>query len=417
MTHFLTQLSILWTLQLRLALRNVFRQRFRTALTLAAIAFGVLGLILTGGFVHDIFAKLAEAVVRSQSGHLQVARKGFFTYGSRSPDKFIIDESELPTARLLEQTEVVQVMGRLHFTALLGNGRTDFPVVVEGIEPEKEAKLGTYVVIRTGRNLDTRNRYGLLVGEGAAVALRLKPGDAVTLLASTAEGALNSLDFEVIGVFQSFSKDYDARTVKIPLVAAQELFGIRGVNLLVVELSATRDAARVADILREALGARGLDVRTWNQLNDFYDKTVQLYERQFGVLRLIVLIMVLLSVANTVNMSLLERVGEFGTMRALGNRRASVFSLVMVEGIVLGVLGATLGVVLGVLTAIAVSAVGIPMPPPPNSNLGYVAQIQLVPSMIAGDLVIGIAAAMLAVVLPAARVSRIPIVNALGANT
>lgn len=396
-----------------MAVRNIARHRLRSGLTLAAIAFGVAGLVLSGGFVQDVFFQLGEAVIRSQTGHLQIAQTGFFTYGSRSPDRFIIQNAEGTKRRIAMRPEVAQVMGRLEFSALLGNGRTDLPVRVEGIEPDKEASLGSYMVIRSGRRLESGDRHGLLVGEGLANALHLRVGDSVTLVTSAASGAMNSLDFNVAGVFQSYSKEFDASVVKIALPAAQELFGTTGVNALVIELVSTRDTERAANALRNELGASGLEVLTWKQLNDFYEKTVTLYDRQFGVLRLIVLFMVLLSVSNTVNMSLFERIAEFGTMRALGDRSRKIFGLVMTEALALGVIGAALGVVVGIAAAILFSAGGIPMPPPPNSNLGYTAQIRIVPVELAGAATVGLFATLLAALLPARRVSRLPIAEAL----
>ena len=68
---------------LKLALRNVFRHVGRTSLTMAAIIAGVVGLIVSGGFVHDIFVQLGESVIHSQSGHIQVSREGFRQGGAR----------------------------------------------------------------------------------------------------------------------------------------------------------------------------------------------------------------------------------------------------------------------------------------------------------------------------------------------
>lgn len=70
---------------IRLALRNVFRQTVRTAMTLAAIVFGVAGLIVSGGFIQDIFVQLGEAIIHSQTGHVQVFRKDFVELGTRHP--------------------------------------------------------------------------------------------------------------------------------------------------------------------------------------------------------------------------------------------------------------------------------------------------------------------------------------------
>jgi putative ABC transport system permease protein len=143
---------------------------------------------------------------------------------------------------------------------------------------------------------------------------------------------------------------------------------------------------------------------------------VDLYDRQLAVLRLIVLLMVLLSVANTTNMTVYERTGEVGTMRALGNGSRFVFSLLMTESALLGVIGVVAGVTLGVLLALLISHIGIPMPPPPNSNLGYTAQIRLIPSEIESAAVIGFVATLAACIIPALRVSRVPIVDALRHN-
>ena len=396
-----------------LASRNVFRQRIRTLMTLAAIAFGVAGLILSGGFIQDIFVQLGEAIIHSQTGHIQVFKRDFLDKGSRKPEKYLIPEPAKLAARLGELDRVSEVAARLNFTGLLNNGRRDLAVIGEGIEPDKEARLGSYLSITKGRQLSDSDEFGLLAGQGVAHSLGLEPGDHVTLVMNTTGGALNSLEFEVVGIFQSFSKDFDARAVRIPLLAAQELMLTEGANLLVVTLDDTAATDTVYQRVQQSIDTTLLDVRHWRQLSDFYDKTIQLYDRQFGVLEWIILFMVLLSVINSVNMSTFERQSEFGTLRALGNRPRDVFRLLMTESLVLGVSGATLGVFLGVSIALVVSAIGISMPPPPNANVGYTAYVRIVPAIVGKAWLIGFFATLLAAVLPARRTTRIPVVDAL----
>lgn len=385
-------------------------------MTLAAIVFGVMALILSGGFVQDVYHQLGEALIHSQSGHLQVVKQGFFEKGSRSPEQYIIGEPERLRSQIASQPGVSDVMARISFSGLINNGRTDWAIVGQGVEADKEAVLGSQLRITAGRQLGAQDSYGILIGEGVAQALKLQPGDFVTLLLNTPEGALNSLEFEVVGAFQSFSADFDARAVNIPLAAAQELLGTQGVNALVVSLDSTALTARVATAIDAALQGSGFEVKTWKSLNAFYESTVELYERQFGFLQLIILILVLLGVANSVNMSAFERVGEFGTMMALGNRRRDIHRLVMLENFVLGMIGGGVGVSLGVLLAFVLSAVGIEMPPPPNANLGYVAHIRVVPRVLALAFGVGLGATTLAALIPAWRVSRIAPVDALRKN-
>ncbi|MGH8714370.1 MAG: ABC transporter permease [Casimicrobiaceae bacterium] len=398
---------------IRLALRNSVRHRFRSATTLAAVVVGVVALVLVGGFVRDIFIQLGEAIIHSQTGHLQIVRSGFLGSGSRSPEKYLLSDLEGLRTAASAMPETAEVMARLSFTGLLNNGRADIAIIGQGIESARETRLGSYLTILRGRTLADADRYGALVGEGVAQALQLAPGDHVVLLANTPDGALNTVDLDVVGVFRSFSKEFDARAVRIPLATAQDLVATSGANTLVVALRGTSETAAAAESLRRRLAGMGLEVRTWRELDDFYDKTVQLYRRQFDVLHVVILVMVLLSVVNTVNMSVFERTPEFGTMRALGNTGRRVFLLIVVECALVGLAGAALGALLAGGLAALLSAIGIPMPPPPSSAMAYTARIRLVPSVFAGAMAVGLAATLLASLMPAAIASRMPIAEAL----
>ena len=400
----------------RLGVRNLLRSRVRTIITLSAIIFGVTGLILSGGFVRDIFIQLGEALIHSQSGHAQVGREAIFGAGSRSPERYLLDNPDALRKTLANQPEVKDVMARITFSGLLNNGKTDYAIIADGIEPDRENALGTHLRIIAGRMLSDKDHFGAMLGEGVAKALQLSPGDQATLLVSTIDGAMNTLDVEIVGVFQSFSKDFDARAVRISLADAQELLATEGVSKLVLALHDTAQTDIVVQRIQANLLSNDLVVRDWQALNDFYGKTVDLYRQQFGFLKSMVLLMVCLSVINTVNMSLLERTWEFGTMRALGNRNRTVSSLIFVESAALGVFGATVGVILGVVLATLISGVGIPMPPPPNAEQGYDAYIRIVPSVIAESWLIGFGATAIAALYPAWRLSRLSIIDALRAR-
>lgn len=399
--------------RLVLAWRNVFRQRARSAATLAAISIGVAGLILAGGFVQDIFVQLGEAIIYSQTGHIQVTREGYREGKNRAPEAYLIDQPAQFSQKLASTVGVEHVLARLNFSGVLNNGKRDLGVIGEGIEPSGDAKISTYLRFIEGRALDDKDVDGIVVGQGVARSLGLKVGDRVTLVMTLSQGAVNTLDFELVGVFQSFSKEFDARAVRIPLEAARNLMDTKAAHVMVVMLKETSATDAVAAAINAALTGQGYEVAIWRKLSDFYEKTLELYDRQFGVLRFIILLMVLLSVANSVNMTLFERTREFGTMLAVGDRPATVFRLIMVESLLLGLFGAMLGMALGCVAAWLISAVGIPMPPPPNANLGYTAVIRLVPADVFTAGGVGFLATCLATLLPARRASRLHVVDAL----
>ncbi|TCO83409.1 putative ABC transport system permease protein [Plasticicumulans lactativorans] len=398
---------------LKFAFRNLSRHKLRTALTLGAIAFGVISLVLSGGFVEDIFIQLRESTVQTGLGHVQIAKEGYFEYRSRQPYGYMVENPRQVVAAIKGMPAVKEAMLRVNLTGSLSNGRGELPVLGEGVEPQKEQAVGGFITLIDGRRLGADDRFAAELGEGLARALGVKPGDFVTLLLATAEGAMNSVELEVVGVFRSFSIDYDARAMRLPLATAQEALAVSAVHTVVVALHRTEDTPAVLAELRHTFGGQGLAIRSWEELADFYRKTVDMYRAQFGVLQLIILVMVALSVSNSVNINIFERTGEIGTLLALGNRRRDVFWLLVLENFLSGLLGSVLGAAAGVGLAQLISAIGIPMPPPPNSNVGYLALVRVVPVAVLQALAIGLVAAVCAALLPAARVSRLPIVEAL----
>lgn len=396
------------------ALRNVFRHRARSAATLAAIAIGVAGLILAGGFVKDIFAQLGEAIIHSQTGHIQITAQGYREGKSRDPEKYLIKAPEqLKKTIERESPEIQYTMARVKFSGLLNNGRRDLGIIGEGIETAAEEKAGTYLRYISGRALAATDSDGIVLGEGVAKSLGVLVGDRITLVVTLAAGAVNTLDFQVTGVFQSFSKEFDAHAVRIPIDAAMILMDSSAAHIVIAMLDDTKNTSAAVNRIKQQISKNGYEVTGWNNLSDFYEKTVELYDRQFGILQMIILVMVVLSVANSVNMTLFERTREFGTMRALGDHPSGIFHLIVTESFCLGFIGALLGMLLGIALALLISSIGIPMPPPPNSNLGYTAVIRLEVMPILGAGATGYFACVLASLMPARRASKLEIVDAL----
>ena len=128
-----------------------------------------------------------------------------------------------------------------------------------------------------------------------------------------------------------------------------------------------------------------------------------------GVIALIVLI----SISNTQVMNVQERTTEIGTVMAIGHNRRYVMRLFLLEGLLLGIAGGLLGLAVGAVLARVVSAIGIPMPPPPGMDVGFSGEILLTPGLAAGTLALAVASTALASLYPAWRASRMVIVDAL----
>lgn len=399
-----------------LALRNLFRQKSRTLMTLLAIMLGVCTLILSGGFVEDIYIQLRDKTIHSRLGYLQLYRTGFHDAGTRDPYRFMIDDPSALIGKARAVPGVEDVLRRVRFYGLLDNGLTERAIVAEGVEPDKELALSDELSVLAGSRITDQTPYGLEIGEGLAAVLDLEVGDAVNLTTTTTGGGMNSLEFRVACIFRTFSKDFDARAVRLPLDSAQRLIDSTGVQALVFSLTDNSQTEPVRATLNTLLPPGQYEIFSWFDLDEFYRKVVDLYEKQFGFLQLIMLGIVMLSVANSVSMTVQERIGEFGTLRALGMTSRSVYRLVLLENSLLAIAGAVAGAALGVLLATIISGIGIPMPPPPNANSGYTALIRITAENVSSAVVIGVIATVGSALIAGFGPSRRPIADALREN-
>ncbi|HLC41035.1 MAG TPA: FtsX-like permease family protein [Methylomirabilota bacterium] len=403
-------------LYLKLAIRNVFRNRRRTLITLAAMSFGATSIILFGGFVNFMYIGVRESTIRSQVGHIQLYRKGFSEKGAIAPFDYMIGNYEEIRALVSKIEHVQDVMPRLGFSGLISTGETTTSFVGSGVNPESEAALSSFTVIVDGKELSSRDPRGVILGVGLARGLGVKPGDDLTLLTTTKGGAINALAVKVRGTWESGEKAYDDRFMKTPIPEVQRLLENEGeVQSIVVLLDKTEHTALVSDRIAALITERGFDLemKTWEELALRYHQVRELFSRVFNTLTLIVSIIVVLGIANTMMMAIFERTREIGTVMALGTRRRGVIAMFVLEGGTLGVLGGAIGIIIGIALAKVISYYGIPMPAPPGSTRGFVAEILIVPEVLVQAFRLSIITAVLSSIYPAWRASRLNVVDAL----
>jgi putative ABC transport system permease protein len=404
-------------LYLKLAIRNVFRNRRRTLITLAAVGFGAAAIIVFGGFVNAIFWGVRESTIRSQVGHIQLYRKGFSDKGNLAPFDYLISDYPELRAELMKIDHVKTVTARLGLSGLVSTGDTTTSFVGAGVQPEGEADLSSMAVIVEGRDLTSRDPRGITLGLGLARAFGVKLGDDLTLLTTTKAGSINALAVKVRGVWESGEKAYDDRFLKLTLPEVQRVLDLENgeVQSVVLLLDNTESTAVVRDRIERLIRERKLDleIKTWEELALRYHQVRELFGRIFAVLTLIVSIMVVFGITNTMIMAIFERTREIGTVMALGTRRRGVVSMFVLEGIALGALGGLLGVVLGVVFAKLISALGIQLPPPPGSTRGFTVQIFVVPAVLIQAFRLSLITSTLASLYPAWRAARLDVVEAL----
>ena len=241
----------------------------------------------------------------------------------------------------------------------------------------------------------------------------------VNLLAATAGGAPNVVTLDVARAEPQGVRELDNAYVGLQLPLAQQLVYGRGEHRatgIVIQLHRTEDMAKARARLKEIFAANHLDleVRDFAELNPFYTQVINLFGSIFSFIAVIIGVVVLFTVSNAMGMSVVERTDEIGTTRALGVRRSGIRRQFLLEGAILGFLGATIGVGLAFAVAYFVNRAGITYVPPAQAQpIPLRLYMFGAPLFVATVWLILILVATLAALLPANRAARLQIVDAL----
>ena len=400
-----------------LAFRNIVRQKRRSAISIGAVAFGITALILASGFIEWIFLDFRETTIKSQLGHLQIVRPGYRDAGKADPYSFLLPEilPELHAANdNLDQIKII--VPRIYFSGLISHVESTLSFIGDGVDPLDQEAFGNALQISRGQNLSIDESLHIIVGEGLALNLGVNVGEQVVLLANTASGGINAIEVTIRGLFSTVTKSYDDNTLRIPIETARELLKVKGSHSWVVLLHDTAQTDTVLAILRDKLPPSEFEIIPWYSLADFYNKTVDLFTKQVNGIKIIIALIILLSIFNTMSISVMERIGEIGTAMALGVKRTDIMRLFLAEGVLIGCIGGLLGLMMGLLLAKIISNIGIPMPPPPGMARGYTGEILVTWNMALEALLLAVSTTLIASIYPAWKASRMQIVDALRHN-
>jgi putative ABC transport system permease protein len=464
------------SLLFKTAARNTLRNARRSIMTGSAVAAGAMAMLLFGGFAAYIFAGL-EATNVQRVGHLNLFRTGYFLFGSGNPAAYGIDDYrrviELVSNDPQIRARLNVVTPTQSLTGIAGNfsggneaSKTFFGV---GVIPSARDRMRQWDEHGTGlaRPADARladdDEARGLVGVGVARILGLcgalevrecpapptraesrdgpastrsdlvalasldNPGAPETgnraprldLIGATVGGAPNVVRLVVAGAEAQGVRELDDNFIAMHLGLAQQLVYGRAehkATAIVLQLNRSEDMPVVRERLQKLIAANHLDleIRDFRDLSPFYVQVVAMFSFIFAFIALVMGVIVLFAVVNTMTMNVMERTNEIGTIRAMGVRRSGIRLQFVIEGAVIGAIGATLGALIAFGIAALVNQMGLTWVPPGNSSpapfridvLGH-------PGLIAGTWLALTLIAVSAAFLPANRAARLSIVDAL----
>ena len=388
-----------------------------TALTMASVVFGTMALVLFGGLVDGIFLQLREYVIHSRLGHLQITVPGYREYGAMDPEKYSIKNFVELKQELTRIPGVVDVTKRFEFFGFISNGDASANFAGTGVEADIDARINTAIKYLAGGAPKPGEAGGISVGVGLAKKLHLKVGDNVTLLTTYGQNAVNAIDANVTGIFESGVEAFDALAVNIPMESTKALLNVQddAAHTVVVMLDETWRTEDVAATVRQ-IGASNnwpIEVLAWDALSPVYHKVVRLFTAILVFLRVVVILVVVFSIMNTVTMSVYERFREIGSIRAIGTTRRGVAWLFVLEGAFIGLLGGVMGALIANGPRLVLNGLHLTLPPPPVLTIGVPIYILFEPVAVVQAIVVATMLSVVASIVPARRAGRVSIVSAL----
>ena len=413
----------------KLAVRGLMRNRRRSMMTLLAIALGFAAISLFAGYTHNVYDGLERQSIHGELlGHLTLSKRGMSKEGKLNPERYMLNADEVAriTGLLQSEAHVKLVAPRLSLSGLISNGRASTIFIAEGISPEAMQGLQAGVLTeeeeRTGmyadiiKKLDPLHSENALLSFGLADMLHLKKGGQASLLSNTLTGQANALDITVEGTFDTGNAGSNDKFSFMSLSLAQTLYDTNGAaDRLTVLLDDAGQTGIMRERLQEKLRAAGFDmeIKTWQDLSDFYNQVHNMFDMIFGFIFSIVLTVVVMSVANSMGMTVVERTREIGTLRAIGLKRSGVVKLFTAESLMLTLLGCLTGLLLtfGVRYGINVAHISYT---PPNSASAVPLLVDMDFWRTIFTLALMVVVGTLAAYLPARRAAKQAIIDALG---
>jgi putative ABC transport system permease protein len=344
-------------LMLKLAWRNLWRNKRRSFIVIAAIVSGLWGMVFMIAVSEGMIDEMVKTSIESGVGHVQIHRKGFMDSidvhkNIRDPNYFIKKIEGTP--HLAAYAERIKVMG------LVSSPEASSGVLIWGIDPTAEPKVSAVKRWLVEGQFLTGTHGEIYIGKRLAEKLNVGIDDKIVIMAQGLMSEIGSAAYRVAGIFESTSPEYDKFNVYINIGDAGDLLSMGN---RVSEIDIIADDINNVDALVSALKPKlevsDLEVLSWKEVLPVVVEMLSMFKSFNYVIYIIVAIAMAFGIVNTILMSVLERTREIGILMAIGTRPRQVFSEVLWEGLLLGAIGVVVGWAFTGLCYAVVSKTGI----------------------------------------------------------
>jgi putative ABC transport system permease protein len=401
--------------------RNLTRNKRRTFFTILAIAVGVLSLVFARSYIKGIINTANEAMIKTEIGHVKIAHKEYLRLDRIMPKEHLVRDLSALRTGLTAMPGIVSMNERIKFHVLLSHGDINEPAVAVGFEPEQEDKNMelSKTIVEGGYFGNSHQGLDLIIGKKLAEKMKVTVNDELLLVTTDVNYSTYALPFKVIGIFDTGFGAMDKHLVYIPLPKAQEMLdcGDAAHEVLVFIKDPAKSwetCEKIEGILSPKDPDHSIQAIPWQKddLIQFLPTVSGIWDIIIGVIMFIVALVIL----NTMLMAVMERYHEIGVIKALGFKNREIFGMILVEALYLGCIGAVIGGILGGTLSALVEKTGIDLNQMtggmmdkidiPVPFLGKIIYPDFTLAILIGAMVFGILVALIAVLYPAFKSSK-----------
>lgn len=395
---------------LRLAWRNIWRHRRRTIIIVAAMGLSLGMMMIYDGLIDGFNQAIYGNAIRVLGGNIQIHAAGYRENVASNPLLPLPDDRAAVEAASAHP-DVVSATRRIQTGGLASNREGAFPVSIIGIEPEAETPVSMIAENTTqGRFLQSADSDSILIGRGLAEIMGVGIGDRLTLVGSDVHKQNRQRTMTVVGIYDIDLPSIEKKSVYISLGEAQALYGLPDRSTeVVVNLDTVGKEDPVVAVLAPALP--GYEVESWSRNYPELQTAIGSKTAVMNIFGVIIILIAAIGILNLLLMAIYERTREIGLLGALGLKPRQIAALFILEGGLIGVLGAAAGGVIGIALNGSLGRIGLDYSQFANVA-EYMALIsgKVYPSLglrgLPGRALIVIVISLLAAAIPAVEASR-----------
>jgi len=329
---------------LKLAWRNIWRNKGRSAISIAAVMFCVIFAVVLRSFQVGVWENMTHEIVANNFGYLQLHQRGF--WADQTLDNSM-DLSAVDQAQFTSHPEVARMIPRIESFSLVSTGEGTKGTLVMGVDPERELpglRLENYMI--EGENFGPDD-HGIVVAEGLANFFNLSVGDTLLFIGQGYHAATAYGRFPVTGIARMRNPELNKQLVLMPFKAAQQMYNLdERATTIVLELEEGADYKEVGADLMTTLDTAALELLTWEELFPEIIQTIEADMAGGQIFVTILYVIISFVLLGTVIMMVAERQREFGILVSIGMRKSKLAVVTVLENLILTMGGAVLGMAL-----------------------------------------------------------------------